>query len=115
MIFSLEAMFACIDTNDHEGLREYFDPDIIYHRPGYEPLVGLERVLTFYRSERVIGSGTHCVVRSAREGDILFAWGTFAGTRRNGASIPQLEFTDCYVLRNEKVVERKTFFYAPLV
>ena len=45
---------------DSSGLsREVFTDDIIYERPGYEPLVGIERVIKFYRAERVIVSGRH--------------------------------------------------------
>ena len=55
----VEQLFECIDARRWDALPQFFVPDVAYERPGYERLVGLDQLLDFYRSVRVIASGTH--------------------------------------------------------
>ena len=52
-------MFNAIDSSDWETLKTLFHEDIVYERPGYPPFAGRDRVLQFYKSERIIASGKH--------------------------------------------------------
>src|SRR5262249_42115461 len=52
-------LFDVVDSRSWRGLGDVFCDDITYERPGYEPLVGFDRVVRFYREERVIASGKH--------------------------------------------------------
>ena len=47
-------MFAAIDGRDFDALERYFHPDVVYERPGYEPIRGLGSLLHFYREVRRI-------------------------------------------------------------
>ena len=53
----IRGMFAAIDAGEFDRLREYFAADVVYERPGYEPLRGIEALENFYRHERIIARG----------------------------------------------------------
>jgi branched-chain amino acid aminotransferase len=107
-------MFQIIDSRDWKNLQEVFCQDMTYERPGYEPLIGFERVERFYREERVIASGTHFL-----EGTIVnpgegACWGRFIGVHKNGSSIDE-RFADAYTFENGKVKTRRSYFFRPAV
>jgi hypothetical protein len=107
-------LFQAIDGRDFERLREVCHPDVTYARPGYEAFQGIERLLKFYREERVIASGNH-LLRAALINDTHGAcWGRFVGTHRDGSDI-DVEFADTYELEDGKIRFRKSFFYQPSV
>jgi hypothetical protein len=48
-----------IDQRQFDRLGELFCDDIIYQRPGYETLHGIEQLTHFYKEVRVIAQGQH--------------------------------------------------------
>ena len=74
-------MFETVDARDWERLADFFHPDLVYHRPGYAPLVGRDAVLHFYREVRVIGSGGHQLAAVVVDGDHGACWGRFVGAQ----------------------------------
>jgi branched-chain amino acid aminotransferase len=107
-------LFRRVDSRDWEGLRESFAPDAVYERPGYEPLVGLERLLHFYREERVIAAGEHRLEHVVIDGDTAACWGRFVGIHKNGSPIDE-RFADCYTLEDGRIKTRRSFFFRPAV
>ena len=44
------SLFDAIDSSDFKLLVEYFDKNIIYQRPGYQDLIGIDK-LTNYKKQ----------------------------------------------------------------
>jgi uncharacterized protein len=107
-------LFQAIDTRNFERLREICHPEITYERPGYEAFVGIERLLKFYREERVIASGEHHLTAVLVDDTHAACWGRFLGAHRNGSAI-DVEFADTYEVEDGRIRRRKTFFYQPAV
>jgi ketosteroid isomerase-like protein len=107
-------MFRRIDARDWAALEDSFHPDRVYERPGYEPLVGRDQVLRFYREVRVIASGEHQLERVLTEPDAGACWGRFVGLHKNGSAIDE-RFADAYLLQDGRIRMRRSFFYRPAV
>ena len=107
-------LFRAIDAREFERLREICHPEVTYARPGYEEFAGIERLLKFYREERVIASGEHRLTAVVVNDTHAACWGRFVGTHRDGSPI-DVEFADTYELENGAIRRRKSFFYVPAV
>jgi len=107
-------LFQRIDARDWEGLEASLHEDVVYERPGYEPLVGRERVLRFYREERVIASGEHRLDRVLTDPESGACWGTFVGVHKNGSAIDE-RFADTYLLEDGRIRARRSFFFRPAI
>lgn len=107
-------LFNAIDTRDFDRLHEVCHPAIVYERPGYEAFSGMERLLRFYREERVIASGKHHLTAVLVDDAFGACWGRFVGKHRDGSDI-DVEFADTYEIEDGKIRRRKSFFYVPAV
>jgi ketosteroid isomerase-like protein len=110
----IHKMFATIDSRDWDGLQRVFDENIIYERPGYDPLKGYARVNKFYREERVIASGIHFLEDVIIGPESGACWGRFVGKHKNGSEIDE-RFADAYTFENGKIKTRKSYFFRPAV
>lgn len=107
-------LFRRIDARDWEGLAASLHPEVVYERPGYEPLVGRERVLRFYREERVIAAGEHRLDRVLTDAESGACWGRFVGVHRDGSDIDE-RFADVYLLQDGRIRTRRSFFFRPAI
>lgn len=107
-------LFGAIDKMDWFRLRELLAPEVIYERPGYKPLIGLDQVMHFYRETRNVSIGSHIVERVAGDGSNLACHGRFNGMSKEPAPLV-VEFCDFYVFSAGLLKYRKTFFYVPAV
>jgi ketosteroid isomerase-like protein len=107
-------LFRVIDARDYERLRDLCHPGITYERPGYEAFDGIDRLLRFYRDERVIASGSHQLDAVVVNDTHAACWGRFTGTHRDGSPI-DVQFADTYELAEGTIRRRKSFFYVPAV
>jgi len=108
------SLFHQIDGRNWEALSQFFCSDVVYERPGYEPLRGFERLMKFYKEERVIRCGEHLlenIVLDERRGA---CWGRFVGTHKNGSLINE-RFADAYTFKDGKIHTRRSFFFRPAV
>jgi hypothetical protein len=110
----VRALFQTIDSKEWDSLQRFFCEDMIYDRPGYEPLVGYERVKQYYRQERVIASGTHFLEGVVTNDDRGACWGRLIGTHKNGSEIDE-KFADAYTFVNGKISRRRSYFFRPAV
>ena len=110
----IREMFAVIDAADYPSLREIFHPEIVYRRPGYPPLDGIESVLAFYQHDRVIAVGRHTLSAVVSEGQHAACSGRFVGTHKNGGAIDE-EFADVYEFAGSRIIRRQSFFFRPAV
>jgi ketosteroid isomerase-like protein len=110
----VQDLFRAVDARDFERLRGIFHPEVVYERPGYPPFTGIDRLLRFYREERVIECGEHRLTAVVANDDHAACWGRFVGTHRDGSPI-DVEFADTYALDAGAIRHRKSYFFAPLV
>jgi hypothetical protein len=70
-------LFSAVDSSHWEALADIFHSNIVYERPGYNPFVGIDRLLKFYQMERVIASGKHQIEHITIDGSYGACWGDF--------------------------------------
>lgn len=107
-------LFGIIDSRRWDELGAFFHPEVVYQRPGYDPIVGVDRLLQFYRHERVIASGEHRLEAVVVQDGHAACWGRFVGVSRDGAPIDEA-FADTYVLSDGRISARKSFFFRPAI
>jgi steroid delta-isomerase len=107
--------YELVDRGDVDGLVALFDPEAVYHRPGYPPLCGREELLRFYSSQRVIKEGKHTLgTVVAKDGEIAVQ-GEFHGTLRSGETV-ETRFADFFHCNPDGTFARRdTFFFVPLI
>jgi ketosteroid isomerase-like protein len=86
--------YSLVDANDVAGIVDLFTDDAVYHRPGYEPLVGRQDLERFYREDRVIQAGAHRLtaigLRPADRGGAGRVLGHAQGRARGGPPLRRL-------------------------
>ena len=110
----IREMFTVIDAADYPSLREIFHPEIVYRRPGYPPLDGIDSVLAFYQRDRVIAVGRHTLSAVVSVGKHAACSGRFVGTHKNGDAIDE-EFADVYEFAGSRIIRRQSYFFRPAV
>ena len=110
----LRRMFESIDGSDWGTLSDVLHPEVVYERPGYDPLVGLERVLRFYRDERRVASGRHEIHGIVVDGPAGACWGRMRGTMKDG-STADVRFAEVYSFEGERIRTRCSYFFQPAV
>lgn len=108
------SLFDAIDASNWELLVQHFDKYIIYERPGYKTLVGIDQLLYFYQYERVIASGKHYIEHIVVEEEYGSCWGQFIGLHKNGSQINE-RFADVYSFEKTRLKTRRSHFFRPAV
>lgn len=103
-------LFNAIDTTSWHELPRFFHPQVVYERPGYAPIVGLEELLSFYASTRIIAEGKHSLEGSLQNDDQAICWGQFNGRSKNGEPLAE-RFADAYRLQDGLIKQRTTYFF----
>lgn len=107
--------YELVDSGDTDGLVALFAPDAVYHRPGYEPIIGHLGLTRFYTGERVIREGRHDLSTIVAHDREVAVHGEFNGVLHDGREV-SLRFCDFFVLGpDESFTRRDTFFFAPMV
>jgi ketosteroid isomerase-like protein len=107
-------LFEYVDSRNWNGLSDAFCDDVVYERPGYAPLIGLESVLHFYREVRVILSGRHELENVVISDGCGACWGRFVGMHKNGSGLSE-RFADVYTFERGKIKTRKSYFFRPAI
>jgi limonene-1,2-epoxide hydrolase len=108
-------MFAIIDDgSDWDRLSEVFLPSVVYQRPGYPAMHGIDELRTFYAYTRQVAAGRHHIYRILSEGAMSCCWGMFSGTTKAEEKVA-VYFTDWYRFAKGKIGYRRTFFYQPVI
>lgn len=105
-------LFRAIDSGEWSSLDSFFDRNVVYERPGYAPIVGVDRLLHFYRQERIVQSGRHELDGVVMENGRGACWGRFVGVAKDGSQLNEA-FADTYVLADGRIIGRKSFFFKP--
>jgi|JRYF01.1.fsa_nt_gb ketosteroid isomerase-like protein len=106
----IHAYFKLVDERQFDQFGTIFHDEIIYDRPGYQPLIGLKAVIRFYQRKRRIKSGGHTIEGLIINGDQAACWGRFEGKTRRDKLIDE-RFADIYQFRDGKIFRRTTYFY----
>jgi ketosteroid isomerase-like protein len=110
----IEELLQAIDDKDWDKLSAIFHEDIIYERPGYQPLVGIGQVLQFYEKERLISSGQHKIEHIMVDSSYGICWGRFVGILKNGVKADE-RFVDVYRFCQDSIIERRSYFFRPAI
>jgi ketosteroid isomerase-like protein len=108
------AYFRAVDERDFSKFVDIFHQEVVYERPGYATLAGLNALIAFYRYERILSSGCHTIEEVVVEEERGACWGRFIGTTKDGKSVDE-RFADVFTFQDGRIKTRVTFFYKPSV
>lgn len=104
-IATLESYYEFVDAEEYDALFDLFADDIVYHRPGAEPIRGKEAFERFYLEERPLEEGSHEIHEYIVDGDRVSVRGEFEGLL-DGEPI-QFGFADFHAFREDGKIERR--------
>jgi hypothetical protein len=102
--------FRIIDNREWHSLPSVFHAKVRYERPGYAPFIGINRLVDFYRFERIILSGTHFIEKVVTNGNYGACWGRFTGRTKKNVYVDVL-FSEAYKFEKGKIKMRRTYFH----
>jgi uncharacterized protein len=108
----IHRMFLIIDARRWDSLDEVFTPDIVYHRPGYSCIAGIDSLKKFYSEVRMISSGQHVIYATLADSKRGSSWGRFQGQVKSNETIME-DFAEWYEFNGAAISVRRTFFYEP--
>ncbi len=101
--------YDAVDSNDLETLFSVFADNIVYERPGYGPISGMEKFRDFYEANRIIKKGKHTLSNIIVHEPYVVVEGEFHGTLKDGRE-SYTKFVDVYTFSGKKAVKRHTYF-----
>jgi len=109
-------MFKSIDANALDELVHVVAPAIVYERPGFAQVSGIEAFLDFYKRVRIIQCGRHDLQHVVCEGATAMSCGHFKGQLKNGAPV-DIGFSEVYRVDpvRSAIVFRRTYFFQAAV
>ena len=105
-----EELFHAIDTRNWGDLPRFFHAEVVYERPGYPPIEGIDALLEFYSSVRIIAEGKHLLDGGLRDQHKAICWGHFRGRSRSGDELAE-RFDVAYELDGGVIRKRTTYFF----
>jgi hypothetical protein len=110
----IRELFAVIDAARWDDLAAFFVGEVVFERPGYEPIVGLDALLRFYREERIIVTGKHFVEQVVTSTAAGACWGRIECVLRDGSRAEE-RFADTYLFDGGRISHRRSHFFRPAV
>lgn len=104
-IATLESYYEYVDAAEYDALFDLFAEDIVYHRPGADPIRGKDAFERFYLEDRPLEDGTHEIHEYLLDGDRVCVRGHFDGLL-DGDPIT-FGFADIHRFGEDGVVERR--------
>ena len=108
------SLFKAIDNLGWSDVEQYFHENVRYERPGYEPIVGREKLMHFYREVRIIKEGRHHINSILVEEELAMCQGLFVGSSKKCEPL-NVRFVDWYRFDGPIIVARCTYFFSPSV
>ena len=106
--------YDLVDAGSLQQMYALFDDDIVYRRPGYEPLAGIAAFRSFYEGQRIIREGAHTLTSLVDHGGHVAVEGDFHGTLHDGREV-SVRFADFFTFDGPRIIRRDTYFDAPAV
>lgn len=112
---AVQGYYDALDREDIDAVLDYFSGEILYRRPGYHPITGLEGLRAYYTKDRLLASGRHVVRALVVEGQTVAAHGTFEGELKSGERTTT-GFAAFFTFDGGgRISEHTTYFFVPAV
>lgn len=102
---AIRSYYEYVDSEAYEDLFDLFAENITYHRPGQEPIEGIDEFRTFYHEIRPIERGSHTVADLLIDGDTIAVRGSFSGVL-DGQQVA-FGFSDFHRFDEEGLIEER--------
>jgi ketosteroid isomerase-like protein len=109
-----DELFRSIDSASWEDFARFFHRNVVYERPGYPPIEGIDALLHFYSNTRIVAEGKHSLDGGLRGGGKAICWGQFSGRSKTGDALNE-RFADAYELEDGVIKKRITYFFRPAI
>ncbi|GAB97339.1 ketosteroid isomerase-like protein [Kineosphaera limosa] len=112
---AVQGYYDALDADDMESVLEFFSGDVLYQRPGYQRMVGIDDVRRYYEQGRLIAPGRHVLRTLVVEGNNVAAHGEYEGDLKEGGR-RTVGFAAFFVFDgNGRAAEHTTYFFTPSV
>ncbi len=105
-----DELFRAIDNASWKDLASFFHAEVVYERPGYPLIEGIDALLYFYRNTRIIADGKHALDGALQGDRKAICWGQFNGRSKAGDALNE-RFADAYELEHGVIKKRTTYFF----
>lgn len=105
-----DELFRAIDDAAWQDLARFFHKNVVYERPGYPPIEGIDALLYFYSNTRIVAEGKHSLDGRLRGDGKAICWGQFSGLSKAGDVLSE-RFADAYELEDGVIKKRTTYFF----
>ncbi|MDO5627435.1 MAG: nuclear transport factor 2 family protein [Mobilicoccus sp.] len=107
--------YDALDRDDFDAVLRDFSGDVLYRRPGYDPIVGLEGLRQYYTRDRKLAAGRHVLRAMVAEDNHVAAHGMYEGELRDGTR-RTIGFAAFFTFDGGgRIVEHSTYFFTPAV
>lgn len=103
----VRSYYERVDAEDYEGVFDLFADDVVYDRPGQEPIEGMADFREFYREGRPLDDGEHTIHDVVADGTVVAVRGTFSGVQ-DGDRV-EFGFADFHEFEDGTITERWTY------
>ncbi len=112
---AVQRYYDSLDADDLESVLDCFSGEVLYRRPGYEPIVGMDQLRAYYAGGRKLAPGRHLVRDVVVEGQRAAAHGMYEGETKDGARTA-VGFAAFFAFDGHgRVAEHTTYFFTPAV
>jgi len=112
---AVQRYYDALDRDDLEAVLDCFSGDVLYRRPGYEVISGMEKLRSYYSGDRQLAPGRHLVRDMLVEGNRVAAHGMYEGQLKQGERTA-VGFAAFFSFdMNGRIAEHTTYFFTPAV
>lgn len=109
------AYYDALDRDDLDSVLGCFSGDVLYRRPGYRTMTGIDQLRSYYENERKLAAGRHLVRDVLVEDAQVAAQGMYEGQLRDGDRMA-MGFAAFFVFDGMgRISEHTTYFFTPAV
>lgn len=112
---AVQGYYDALDSDDIESVLDAFSGDVLYRRPGYETISGMDQLRAYYSADRKLTAGRHVLRAMIAEENSVAAHGVYDGALKEGGST-SMGFAAIFVFDNNgRIAEHTTYFFTPAV
>ncbi|GMA38506.1 nuclear transport factor 2 family protein [Mobilicoccus caccae] len=112
---AVQGYYDALDRNDVDEVLSDFSGDVLYRRPGYDPIVGLKGLREYYTGSRKLAAGRHVLRAMVVEDNNVAAHGMWEGDLKDGGRT-SMGFAAFFSFDSAgRITEHTTYFFTPAV
>lgn len=112
---TVQGYYDALDRGDVDKILRDFSGDVLYRRPGYDPITGLEGLRRYYTADRMLAPGRHVLRAMVVEDTTVAAHGTYEGELKDGGRTT-VGFAAFFTFDSGgRIIEQTTYFFTPAV